>query len=89
MRIYDLIAKKKHGEALTDAEIGYMIDGFVKGEIADYQMSAMLMAIWFRGMDAHETTELTKAMARSGDKVDLSPIEGKKVDKHSTGGVGD
>ena len=89
MRIYDLIAKKKHGEALTDAEIGYMIDGFVKGEIAEYQMSAMLMAIWFRGMDAHETTELTKAMARSGDKVDLSPIEGKKVDKHSTGGVGD
>lgn len=89
MRIYDLIAKKKHGEALTDAEIGYMIDGFVKGEIADYQMSAMLMAIWFRDMDAHETTALTKAMARSGDKVDLSPIEGKKVDKHSTGGVGD
>ena len=89
MRMYDLIAKKKHGEALTDAEIAYMIDGYVKGEIADYQMSAMLMAIWFKGMNAHEITEMTQVMAKSGDMIDLSPIEGKKVDKHSTGGVGD
>ncbi len=89
MRMYDLIAKKKHGEMLTDEEISFMIDGYVKGEIADYQMSAMLMAIWFKGMNDHEITELTKVMAKSGDMVDLSPIEGKKVDKHSTGGVGD
>jgi len=89
MRMYDLIMKKRSGGALTDAEIAYMIDGYVKGEIADYQMSAMLMAIWFRGMNDHETTELTKVMAESGDMVDLSAIPGKKVDKHSTGGVGD
>ena len=89
MRMYDLIAKKKHGEALTDEEIFYMVNGYVKGEIADYQMSAMLMAIWFKGMNSHEITELTKVMAKSGDMIDLSPIEGKKVDKHSTGGVGD
>ena len=89
MRMYDLITKKKHGEVLTDAEIAYMIDGYVKGEIPDYQMSAMLMAIWFKGMNAHEITELTKIMAKSGDMIDLSAIAGKKVDKHSTGGVGD
>ncbi len=89
MRMYDLIMKKRSGESLTDAEIAYMIDGYVQGEIADYQMSAMLMAIWFRGMTDHETVELTKVMARSGDMVDLSAIAGKKVDKHSTGGVGD
>lgn len=89
MRMYDLIAKKKHGEALTDDEIFYMVNGYVKGEIADYQMSAMLMAIWFEGMNDHEITELTKVMAKSGDMIDLSPIAGKKVDKHSTGGVGD
>ena len=89
MRIYDLITKKKHKQALTDAEIEYMIHGYVAGTIPDYQMSAMLMAIWFSGMDDHETTELTKVMARSGDQIDLSAIAGKKVDKHSTGGVGD
>ena len=89
MRMYDLIARKKHGMALTDAEISYMIEGFVKGEIADYQMSAMLMAIWFRGMSDHETTVLSKVMAAYGDSIDLSPIDGVKVDKHSTGGVGD
>ena len=89
MRMYDLIAKKKHGEALTDEEISYMIGGYVKGEIADYQMSAMLMAIWFKGMNDHEITKMTQIMAESGDMIDLSPIEGKKVDKHSTGGVGD
>ncbi len=89
MRIFDIITKKKHGQALTDAEIEYMINGFVKGEIADYQMSAMLMAIWFKGMNDHELSVLTQTMAKSGDMIDLSAIEGKKVDKHSTGGVGD
>ena len=89
MRMYDLITKKKHGEALTDAEIKFMIDGYVKGDIPDYQMSAMLMAIWFKGMNNHEIIELTKEMAKSGDMIDLSAIAGKKVDKHSTGGVGD
>lgn len=89
MRMYDLITKKKHGEALTDAEIEYMITGYVNGEIPDYQVSAMLMAIYFKGMNNHEITELTKVMAKSGDMIDLSAIAGKKVDKHSTGGVGD
>ncbi len=89
MRMYDLITKKKHNSALTDEEIQFMIDGYVKGEIPDYQMSSMLMAIWFNGMNDHEITELTKVMAKSGDMIDLSAIEGKKVDKHSTGGVGD
>ncbi len=89
MRMYDLIMKKRNGGILEDAEIEYMIDGYVKGEIADYQMSSMLMAIWFKGMNAHEITELTKVMAKSGDMIDLSAIQGKKVDKHSTGGVGD
>lgn len=89
MRMYDLITKKKHGEVLTDEEIQFMIDDYVKGEIPDYQMSAMLMAIWFNGMTDHEITELTKVMAKSGDMIDLSAIAGKKVDKHSTGGVGD
>jgi pyrimidine-nucleoside phosphorylase len=87
--MYDLIMKKKHGEVLTEQEIQFMIDGYVKGEIPDYQMSAMLMAIWFKGMNDLEITELTKTMAKSGDMIDLSAISGKKVDKHSTGGVGD
>lgn len=85
MRMYDLIMKKKHGEVLTEQEIQFMIDGYVKGEIPDYQMSAMLMAIWFKGMNDLEITELTKTMAKSGDMIDLSAISGKKVDKHSTG----
>ena len=89
MRMYDLIMKKKHGEVLSEQEIQFMIDGYVKGAIPDYQMSAMLMAIWFKGMNDLEITELTKAMAKSGDMIDLSAIRGKKVDKHSTGGVGD
>ena len=89
MRMYDLITKKKHGEALTKGEIRFIVDGYVRGEIPDYQMSALLMAIWFRGMTDEETTELTLCMARSGDMIDLSAIPGKKVDKHSTGGVGD
>lgn len=89
MRMYDLIEKKLRKGILTDTEIKFMIDGYVKGEIPDYQMSAMLTAIWFNGMNDHEITELTKVMAHSGDMIDLSAIEGKKVDKHSTGGVGD
>lgn len=89
MRMYDLIEKKKLGQVLTKEEIAYMIEGFVSGEIPDYQMSAMLMAIYFQGMNEEETTYLTLDMARSGDMVDLSAITGIKVDKHSTGGVGD
>ena len=89
MRMYDLIEKKKLGEALSREEIHEMVQGFTAGEIPDYQMSAMLMAIYFKGMNDEETTYLTLEMAHSGDMVDLSPIEGFKVDKHSTGGVGD
>lgn len=89
MRMYDLIAAKKHGSALTKEEIAYMVQGFVSGEVPDYQMSAMLMAIYFQGMNDEEMTYLTLEMAKSGDMVDLSAIDGIKVDKHSTGGVGD
>lgn len=89
MRMYDLIVKKKHGEELTTEEIRYMIDGFTDGSIPDYQMSAMTMAICFQGMSKRETVDLTLAMRDSGDVLDLSGISGIKVDKHSTGGVGD
>ena len=89
MRMYDLIEKKKRNENLDREEIRFMVQGFVNGEIPDYQMAAMLMAVCFNGMDDEETTNLTLEMAHSGDMVDLSPIEGFKADKHSTGGVGD
>ncbi len=89
MRMYDLIQKKKQGDSLTKEEIDFMIDGYTKGEIPDYQMSAMMMAICFQGMTEEETLELTLAMEHSGDELDLSKIAGIKVDKHSTGGVGD
>lgn len=89
MRFTDIIEKKKNGEELSEAEIAYWIDGYVKGEIPDYQVSALLMAILFRGMTQEETLHLTMKMMHSGDTVDLSRISGIKVDKHSTGGVGD
>ena len=89
MRMYDIIEKKKRGGVLSREEIAWMIQGFVRGEIPDYQMSAMLMAIYFQGMEDGEIADLTLEMAHSGDMVDLSPIKGVKVDKHSTGGVGD
>ena len=89
MRMYDLIMKKRKGEELTTEEINFFVDGFTKGEIPDYQASAMLMAIFFNKMNKRETADLTNAMVESGDKINLSSIKGIKVDKHSTGGVGD
>ena len=89
MRMYDLITKKKRGEPLATSEIRAMVEGFTKGEIPDYQMAAMLMAICFRSMTEEEMRDLTLAMAASGDEVDLSAFGSSTVDKHSTGGVGD
>ena len=89
MRMYDIIEKKKRGEELSKGEIKYFINGYVGGEIPDYQVSALLMAVYFKGMTEKETANLTLAMANSGDMVDLSSVPGVKVDKHSTGGVGD
>lgn len=89
MRMYDLIMKKRNGESLSREEIAYMIAEYTADRIPDYQMSAMMMAVYFQGMNMQETVALTMAMAHSGDMMDLSAIEGTKVDKHSTGGVGD
>ena len=89
MRMVDLIERKKLGEALTDAQLRYLIEGFTDGSIPDYQMSAFAMAVFFRGMTDHETAVLTDAMMRSGDTVDLSRFGDKSVDKHSAGSVGD
>ena len=89
MRIYDLIAKKRDGGTHTREELKAIVNGFVSGEVADYQMAAWMMAVYLRGMTNEETAELTDVMAHSGVMVDLSPIPGIKVDKHSTGGVGD
>lgn len=89
MRMYDIIQKKKKGKVLTGEEIRFMTEGYTKGEIPDYQMSALMMAVCFQGMTKEETLALTLAMRDSGEVLDLSGIQGTKVDKHSTGGVGD
>ncbi len=89
MRTVDLIQRKRDGEELDSAEISYLVDGYTRGEIPDYQMSAFLMAVFFAGMTDREVSTLTDIMIRSGETVDLSGIPGVKVDKHSTGGVGD
>lgn len=89
MRAVDIIDKKKRGGALSAGELDYIVNGFVGGEIPDYQMASFLMAVYFQGMNDDEINRLTKTMAYSGDCMDLSAIDGVKVDKHSTGGVGD
>lgn len=89
MRTVDIIQKKRDGRELTREEIEFLIGGYTKGEIPDYQMAAWAMAVFFQGMSPRETADLTLAMAASGDMLDLSPIHGIKTDKHSTGGVGD
>ncbi|MCR5545201.1 MAG: pyrimidine-nucleoside phosphorylase [Lachnospiraceae bacterium] len=88
-RMYDLIEKKKNNEELSKEELRFIVEGFTNGSIPDYQMSAFLMAVYFQGMTKQETFEFTMAMKESGDELDLSQISGVKVDKHSTGGVGD
>src|SRR3712207_5857127 len=89
MRMIDLIVKKRNGQELTTEEINYFVDNYTKGNIPDYQVSSLLMAIYFQKMNMRETSDLTMAIVNSGDVLNLSKIEGIKVDKHSTGGVGD
>lgn len=89
MRVVDLIQRKRNGEELSPEEISYLVEGYTRGQIPDYQMAAFLMAVYFAGMSDREVTALTDCMIRSGQKVDLSDVPGVKVDKHSTGGVGD
>jgi pyrimidine-nucleoside phosphorylase len=87
--MYDLISKKKRGEELSTEEINFFVEGFTKGDIPDYQVSALMMAVYFQKMNKRETADLTMAMVKSGDTLNLDKIKGIKVDKHSTGGVGD
>ncbi|WP_025755718.1 pyrimidine-nucleoside phosphorylase [Mycoplasmopsis cricetuli] len=89
MRIVDLIDKKRHGFELSQEEISYLINSYVKNEVPDYQMSAFLMAVVWRSMSTHEISQMTKIMMNSGDLINLNEIPGIKVDKHSTGGIGD
>src|SRR6201984_1748349 len=89
MRTVDLIHRKRDGEELAPEEIEFLVDGYTSGDIPDYQMSAFLMAVFYSGMSDREVSRLTECMLRSGDTVDLSSVPGVKVDKHSTGGVGD
>src|SRR5271156_913597 len=89
MRTVDLIHRKRDGEELSAEEIQYVVDGYTRNEIPDYQISAFLMAVFYSGMSDREVSALTEAIIRSGETVDLSSIPGLKVDKHSTGGVGD
>src|SRR5574344_1370494 len=89
MRMVEIIEKKRDGYPLTESEIAFFIEGYTKGEIPDYQASALCMAIYFQGMNDQEATYLAISMLKSGDQIDLSNIQGIKVDKHSTGGVGD
>ena len=89
MRAVDIIAKKRDGKPLTRDEISFVVRGYTKGEVADYQMSALLMAIYLRGMESEETTALTEEMLHSGEVIDFSDLGRPRVDKHSTGGVGD
>ena len=89
MRMVDLIQKKRDGGYLSEEEIQFIVSGYTSGEVPDYQMSAFLMSVYFQDMTDEEITCLTMAMSQSGDVIDLSEIQGIKVDKHSTGGVGD
>ena len=89
MRVYDLIYKKRNGMSLTEEEINFLIYGYVSGEISDCQMAAFLMSVYFQGMNAKETAYFTQAMMSSGEIISLTSVPGAKVDKHSTGGVGD
>ena len=89
MRAVDLIQKKRDGQELTSSEIEWLVKGYVDGTVTDYQMSALAMAIYFKGMTTKEISDLTMNMVQTGQEFDLSAIKGIKVDKHSTGGVGD
>ncbi|MCX6610485.1 MAG: thymidine phosphorylase, partial [Acidobacteria bacterium] len=89
MRVPELIQRKREGEELEQEELAFLIEGYMRGEIPDYQISAFLMAVFFKGLTEAETDNLTALMIASGEKLDLSDIPGLKVDKHSTGGVGD